>query len=205
MVAPEVAVPAPETAVPIPETPGVPEEGAKVPGLETPEQVPEERVQGPETLAASEKKSAKAYQIKLIEGIGTMYGEKMAAAGVFTTGDLLDTAASRKGRDDLVRRTGISGKLILEWVNRADLMRVPGIGEEYSDLLEAAGVDTVKELRRRKPESLHAKLYLLHRTDPNVKAVGYLGSSNLTFAGLLVLWLIYTPIAQKRGWFHIPM
>jgi hypothetical protein len=67
----------------------------------------------------------------------------------------LQAGADRKGRQTLVDTTGISRGLILKWVNRADLMRVPGVGEEYSDLLEAAGVDTVKELRVRVPENLH--------------------------------------------------
>jgi len=96
--------------------------------------------------------------IETIEGVGPTYASKLAEAGIVTTNDLLDFAASRKGRQDLAEQTGISEKLILKWVNRADLMRVPGIGEEYSDLLEAAGVDTVKELRTRVPEHLYTKL-----------------------------------------------
>jgi hypothetical protein len=64
----------------------------------------------------------------------------------------------RQGRKELVEKSGISDKLVLKWVNRADLMRVPGVGEEYSDLLESAGVDTVTELRARNPENLYNKL-----------------------------------------------
>ena len=78
--------------------------------------------------------------------------------GVTTTDDLLRLGATRKGREELTEQTGLSHKLILAWVNRADLMRVPGLGEEYSDLLELAGVDTVKELRRRSPENLHKRM-----------------------------------------------
>jgi hypothetical protein len=65
-------------------------------------------------------------------------------------------AGTRAGRRDAAKRIGLSAKLILEWVNRADLMRVQGVGEEYSDLLEASGVDTVRELRRRNPANLYA-------------------------------------------------
>ena len=96
--------------------------------------------------------------IEKVEGIGTKYGEKLKAAGVTTTEQLLDSGGSRKGRQDLAKKTGITETLILEWVNLADLFRVPGIGEEYSDLLEEAGVDTVKELRNRNPENLHKAL-----------------------------------------------
>ena len=93
-----------------------------------------------------------------IEGIGDVYSEKLKAAGVGTIEELLSTGAAPKGRKALADSTGISDKLILEWVNRADLFRVKGIGEEYSDLLESAGVDTVKELAQRKADNLHKKL-----------------------------------------------
>jgi PAS domain S-box-containing protein len=97
----------------------------------------------------------RVYKVEEIEGIGPAYAVILSGAGIITTEDLLDSAATRKGRTELAEKTSISEKLILKWANRADLMRVPGIGEEYSDLLEAAGVDTVKELRRRVPENLH--------------------------------------------------
>ena len=93
-----------------------------------------------------------------IEGIGQVYAGKFAAAGLATTEALLKQGASPKGREALAEKTGISGHLILEWVNRADLFRVKGVGEEYSDLLEAAGVDTVPELAQRNAENLYAKL-----------------------------------------------
>lgn len=96
--------------------------------------------------------------ISKIEGIGTTYAVKLNQAGISTVERLLSAAASRNGRQDLAEKTGLSEKLILEWVNRADLMRVKGIGEQYSDLLEAAGVDTVKELAFRRPENLHQAL-----------------------------------------------
>ena len=93
-----------------------------------------------------------------IEGIGKKYADKLAEAGVKTTEALLKVGASKTGRKNLAAETGISEKLVLEWVNLADLMRISGVGEEYSDLLEEAGVDTVPELAQRKPENLHAKM-----------------------------------------------
>jgi predicted flap endonuclease-1-like 5' DNA nuclease len=96
--------------------------------------------------------------IEKIEGIGEKYAEKLKAAGIKSTEQLLESAGSRKGRQMLAEKTGITETLILEWVNLADLFRVPGIGEEYSDLLEEAGVDTVKELRNRNAENLHKAL-----------------------------------------------
>jgi len=93
-----------------------------------------------------------------IEGIGPTYAKKLVEVGVITTEELLERGATRKGREDLSEKTGISAKLILEWVNLADLFRIKGVGEEYSDLLEEAGVDTVVELSRRNPENLHAKI-----------------------------------------------
>ena len=96
--------------------------------------------------------------ISKIEGIGPAYAVKLGEQGIKTTEGLLKAAASRKGRQLLSEQTGLSNHQILEWVNRADLMRVKGIGEEYSDLLEAAGVDTVKELANRNPDNLHQTL-----------------------------------------------
>ncbi len=97
-------------------------------------------------------------KIEDIEGIGPTYAAKLVDAGIKTTDDLLEAGATPKGRDDLAEKTGISGKLILEWVNLADLFRIKGVGEEYSDLLEEAGVDTVVELARRNADNLHAKM-----------------------------------------------
>jgi predicted flap endonuclease-1-like 5' DNA nuclease len=92
--------------------------------------------------------------IKDVEGIGKVYAEKLSAAGVKTTGALLEKAASPKGRQQLAEKAGVSEKLILEWANHVDLYRIKGVGSEYSDLLEEAGVDTVVELANRKPENL---------------------------------------------------
>jgi predicted flap endonuclease-1-like 5' DNA nuclease len=93
-----------------------------------------------------------------VEGIGEVYAQKLADAGLTTVEALLTAGASPKGRKALAENTGISGKLILEWVNHADLYRIKGVAEEYSDLLEEAGVDTVPELAQRNAENLYAKL-----------------------------------------------
>lgn len=93
-----------------------------------------------------------------IEGIGPKYAEKFIAIGIKTVEALLKAGAEPKDRDQLAADTGIDRKLILEWVNHADLYRIKGIAEEYSDLLEEAGVDTVVELATRKPENLFAKI-----------------------------------------------
>ena len=91
-----------------------------------------------------------------VEGIGPVYAEKLVAAGVRTVEELLSHGSTPKGREALEASTGIAHALILKWVNRADLYRINGIGSEYSDLLEVAGVDTVKELAQRNPENLLA-------------------------------------------------
>ncbi len=93
-----------------------------------------------------------------IEGVGPAYAAKLEAAGVKDTDVLLKMGATPKGRQELAEKSGITEKLILEWVNRVDLYRIKGIGSEYSDLLETAGVDTVVELGNRKPENLLAKM-----------------------------------------------
>lgn len=97
-------------------------------------------------------------RLETIEGIGPAYAERLRVAGVGSVEALLRAGASPDGRQDLAEKTGISPDLILKWVNRADLMRVWGVGEEYSDLLEKAGVDTVVELARRNPDNLYQKL-----------------------------------------------
>ena len=107
--------------------------------------------------------------IEKIEGIGPVYARKLSEAGVKYTDDLLNQGKSRKGREDLVEKTGISSLLILKWVNMADLMRIRGIGEEYSELLERAGVDTVKELRNRNPFNLYEALGQANETHKLVR------------------------------------
>jgi predicted flap endonuclease-1-like 5' DNA nuclease len=93
-----------------------------------------------------------------IEGIGPVYAEKLKLAGITTVQALLKKGATPEGRQELAEKTGIGDALILQWVNHADLFRITGVGSEYSDLLEAAGVDTIPELAQRKPEHLYKKL-----------------------------------------------
>lgn len=99
-----------------------------------------------------------AYKVIDIEGVGAAYAEKLTAAGVVTTAQLLEKCAAPAGRKALAEETGISDKLILKWANHADLFRVKGVGPQFAELLEAAGVDTVKELAHRKAENLAAKM-----------------------------------------------
>ncbi len=108
-------------------------------------------------------------QITKIEGIGPAYAEKLRAVGISKVNDLLKHAASRHHRQRISKETGISAGMILEWVNRADLMRVPGIGSEYSDLLEAAGVDTVRELANRRPDNLFQKMAIANKAVRRVR------------------------------------
>lgn len=99
-----------------------------------------------------------AYKIAEIEGIGNAYAEKLEAVDVKTTDDLLRRAATKKGREQLAEEAGISEKLILKWANHADLFRIKGIAGQFAELLEAAGVDTVKEFRHRVAANLQPKL-----------------------------------------------
>jgi predicted RecB family nuclease len=96
--------------------------------------------------------------IDAVEGIGQRTATKLRKNGIRTTDALLKRAGDRKGRRQLASETGFTEKQLLEWVNRSDLMRCKGIGGEYSDLLESAGVDTIKELRRRNAASLTNKM-----------------------------------------------
>lgn len=98
------------------------------------------------------------YKIIDIQGVGPVYAEKLVAAGIETVDQLLANAADAKGRKALEEKTGIRHDLILTWVNHADLFRVKGVGPQFAELLEAAGVDTVKELRNRNANNLAAKL-----------------------------------------------
>lgn len=109
-----------------------------------------------------------------IEGIGPTYAQKLNAEEITTTDELLNAGATPQGREALSEKTGIADSLILEWVNLADLMRIKGVGEEYSDLLEEAGVDTVAELARRNPENLLAKILEVNAAKNLVRRTPYL-------------------------------
>ena len=117
------------------------------------------------------------YKIEEIEGIGPVMGEKLRAAGVKTTDALLENTKTKKQRQDLAEATGISEKLILRFANMADLFRINGVGQEFAELLEAAGVDTVPELALRRPDNLTAKMEevnaekKLTRRTPSLKEV----------------------------------
>ncbi len=102
--------------------------------------------------------AAMQQKVNFVEGIGPAYGEKLNAAGIEIVMDLLRSGATRKGRAELVEATGIAAGLILKWVNQADLYRVKGVGKQFGELLEAAGVDTVPELAQRNPVNLFNKL-----------------------------------------------
>ena len=93
-----------------------------------------------------------------VEGIGKKYQKQLQKAGIATSEALLKAGATRKGRNQLAKDSGISAKIILEWVNRVDLFRIKGVGTQYADLLEASGVDTVIELGKRVPENLVARM-----------------------------------------------
>lgn len=117
------------------------------------------------------------YKIIDVEGIGEVYAEKLQAVGIKDIETLLNKCAKPAGRKALAEETGISPKLILTWTNHADLMRIDGVGPQFSELLEAAGVDTVKEFKHRLPENLQPKLeevneqkHLVRRV-PSVKEI----------------------------------
>ncbi len=99
-----------------------------------------------------------AIKIEEVEGIGPVYAEKLVAAGVKTDADLLAKAGSAKGRAELSAKTGIGSSLVLKWTNHVDLMRIDGVGPQFAELLEATGVDTVKELAQRNAANLAVKM-----------------------------------------------
>jgi len=98
------------------------------------------------------------YKIEEVEGIGPAYGEKLSGAGIANTGKLLEVCGGAAGRKSVAEKTGISEKLLLQWANQADLMRIKGVGKQFAELLEAAGVDTVKELKHRNAANLAVKM-----------------------------------------------
>lgn len=112
-----------------------------------------------------------AYKIIDIEGIGPVYAEKLIAAGIETADQLLEKCCAPKGRKQLSEETGISDKLILTWTNHADLFRIKGIGPQFAELLEASGVDTVKELSHRVPANLAAKMLEVNEQKKLVRRV----------------------------------
>ena len=116
-------------------------------------------------------------KLTIIEGIGEPYEQKLKEAGIISVEKLLESCSSKKSRAKLAENSGITEKLILKWANYADLFRIKGVGGEYAELLEAAGVDTVPELAKRKADNLAAKMAEVNsakklvRRIPNVKQV----------------------------------
>ena len=104
-----------------------------------------------------------------IEGIGEVYAQKLKNARVASLESLLKRGASPAGRKSIAQESDISDHLILEWVNRADLFRIKGVAEEYSDLLEVSGVDTVVELARRNAKNLHEKMVEVNASKKKVR------------------------------------
>lgn len=98
-----------------------------------------------------------------IEGVGEFYAQKLQEAGIATTQALLEKGASPQGRQEIAEKAGIPETFILRWVNHVDLFRIKGVGEEYADLLEASGVDSVPELAQRNPENLYPRLVAVNQ------------------------------------------
>lgn len=115
-------------------------------------------------------------KLEVVEGIGTKYAKDLRKAGVRSSGDLLKKGATPKGREKIARDSGISKTLVLEWVNHVDLFRIKGVGEEYSDLLEEAGVDTVVELAQRNAANLNSAM---QQTNARKKLVRQLPSQKM--------------------------
>jgi predicted flap endonuclease-1-like 5' DNA nuclease len=107
--------------------------------------------------------------LKDVEGIGPKYSEMLHKAGITSTDSLLAKGATPTGRQEISKASGISHELILKWVNFVDLYRIKGVGSEYSELLERAGVDTVVELSKRIPEHLVEKMTQVNATDKLVR------------------------------------
>jgi len=110
-------------------------------------------------------------KLSYVEGIGEVYAAKLKAVGVGSTDSLLKAGSTAKGRKSLAEAAEVSEKLILEWVNHVDLFRIKGVGQEYADLLEEAGVDTVPELAQRNPENLYAKLVEVNKEKKLVRVL----------------------------------
>jgi predicted flap endonuclease-1-like 5' DNA nuclease len=128
-----------------------------------------EEAEQPATAAPPRARRTAGTSLTKIEGLGPDDAARLAAAGIRTTEGLLQAAGSAARRRALAKQTGIDGASLLEWVNRADLIRIRGVGKEFSDLLEASGVDSVKELAVRKPANLQAKMAEVNQLDKLVR------------------------------------
>ncbi len=110
-------------------------------------------------------------KLSMIKGIGEAYEIKLKEAGINSVELLLEASELKKKRNELAKKIGITEKLVLKWANHADLIRIKGIGGDYADLLEAAGVDTVPELAKRKPDNLLAKMLEVNEAQKIVKKI----------------------------------
>lgn len=110
-------------------------------------------------------------KINTIEGVGDIYGAKLTKVGIDTTEKLLEVGAEKKGRTKLAKDTGISDKLILTWVNHCDLYRVKGIGPQYAEILQLAGIDSVPKLARRNAASVLEKMKEVNADMPVVRGL----------------------------------
>jgi len=110
-------------------------------------------------------------KISDIEGIGPAYEKKLVKAGIRSTDALLKRGATLKGRKEISVSAGVTHSQVLEWVNRADLFRIKGVGSQFSDLLEKSGVDSVVELSKRLPDNLYKKMQDVNKAKNLVNAM----------------------------------
>jgi len=159
-------------AAAVADTPTEEPAGEEAPPAEAVElgEVPEEVKQALDSLAP-EVLTKLNNSPEYVEGIGPVYSQTLKGVGINTLLDLLKHGATPKGRAEIAEKSGISHKLILEWVNHIDLYRIKGVGSEYADLLEEGGVDTVVELATRNPANLHEKLVAVNEEKKLVRRV----------------------------------
>jgi predicted flap endonuclease-1-like 5' DNA nuclease len=144
----------------------------KLPGAQDAAKVSAELAALKPAAPKRQRKPAKmSLPVAYIAAVGEVDAAKLNEVGVRTTEDLLTRGATRQGRQEIASQTGIDAKLILTWVNHVDLYRVHGVGEEFAQLLEASGVDTVVELAQRNPTNLQAKLVEVNETKQLVRQV----------------------------------
>ncbi len=133
------------------------------------------------TLTCIALSQAQYKKLTDVEGIGPAYEKKLEGAGVKTVSDFSKATATHSAREQLSGKTGISSSMLLDWANRIDLARVKGVGPQYADLLEAAGVDSPKELAKRNPANLYQQL---KKTNDEKRLVRKLPTENRLVSGL---------------------
>lgn len=147
------------------------------------------------------------YKIETIEGIGSAFGQKLREAGIKTTDELLKATKTKKQRKELAGATGINEDKILTWANHVDLFRIQGVGAQYAELLEATGVDTVKELANRNAENLVQKMEevnnskkLVRRIPPLKSVQKWIETAKALPRGLEYWFSNVAHIAYRWGW-----